>query len=62
MAHIHRPGFRHTNVDALSRYPIGSAADDDDFGAKIQDIAGIPADEPKEDGELFCVKVKEETD
>jgi hypothetical protein len=59
---VHRPGLRHTNVDALSRYPVGSATDDDDFGAEIQDIAGIPADEPKEDGELLCVKVGEETD
>ncbi len=25
-------------------------------------IAGIPADEPKEDGELLCVKAGEETD
>jgi len=59
---IHRPGLRHTNVDALSRNPVGSATNDDDFGAEIQDIAGIPADEPKEYGELFCVKVGEETD
>jgi len=59
---VHRPGLRHTNVDALSRYPVGSAADDDDFGAEIQDIAGIPTDEPKEDGKLLCVKVREETD
>jgi len=59
---VHRPGLRHTNVDALSRYPVESTADDDDFGAEIQDIAGIPADEPKEDGELLCVKVGEESD
>jgi hypothetical protein len=58
---VHRPGLRHTNVDALSRNPVGSTADDDDFGAEIQDIAGIPADEPKEDGELLCVKAGEET-
>jgi len=48
-------------VDALSRNLVGSAADDDDFGAEIQDIAGIPTDEPKEDGELLCVKAGEET-
>jgi len=59
---VHRPGLRHTNVDALSRNPIGSTADDDDFGAEIQDIAGTPADEPREDGELLCVKEGEETD
>jgi len=59
---VHRPRLRHTNVDALSRNPVGSAANDDDFGAEIQDIAGNPADEPKEDGELLCVKAGEETD
>ncbi len=58
---VHRPGLRHTNVDALSKNPVGSATDDDDFGAEIQDIAGIPADEPKENGELLCVKAREET-
>jgi hypothetical protein len=30
----HRPGVKHTNVDALSRNPVG-AADDDDFGCEI---------------------------
>jgi len=59
---VHRPRLRHTNVDALSRNPVGLVADDDDFGAEIQDIAGTPADEPKEDGELLCVKAGEETD
>ncbi len=59
---VHRPGFRHTNVDALSRNPVGSAVDDDDFGAEIQDITDILADEPKEDGELLYVKAGEETD
>jgi len=32
---VHRPGLRHTNVDALSRNPVGSAIDDDDFGEEI---------------------------
>ncbi len=49
-------------MDALSRNPVGSAADDDDFGAEIQDIASNPVDEPKEDGELLYVKAWEETD
>ncbi len=35
---IHRPGLRHTNVDALSRNPVGLATDDDDFRGEIQDI------------------------
>ncbi len=54
---VHRPGLRHTNVDALSKNPIGSVVDDDDFGAEIQDIAGNPAD-----GELLYTKAREETD
>jgi hypothetical protein len=43
-------------VDALSRNPVGSAADDDDFGAEIQDITDTQADVPREEGELLCVK------
>jgi hypothetical protein len=35
---LHRPGMKHTNVDALSRNPVGEAADDDDFSEEIQDI------------------------
>jgi hypothetical protein len=58
---IHRPGLRHTNVDALSRNPVGSAANDDDFGEEIQDIAGTQADVPGEEGELLCVQTGEET-
>ncbi len=36
---LHRPGMKHTNVDALSRNPVGAAVDDDDFGQEIQDLA-----------------------
>jgi hypothetical protein len=53
---VHRSGLRHTNVDALSRNPLGSVADDDDFGDEIQDIAGIQVDVPGEGGELLCVQ------
>ncbi len=59
---VHRPGLRHTNVDALSRNPVGSAADDDDFGEEIQDITIIQADVPGEEGELLCVQTGEETE
>ncbi len=58
---IHRPGLRHTNVDALSRNPVGLAADDDDFGEEIQDIASTPTDVPGEEGELLHIKTGEET-
>jgi hypothetical protein len=34
---MHRSGLKHANVDALSRNPVGSADDDDDFGEGIQD-------------------------
>jgi hypothetical protein len=43
-------------VDALSRNPVGSAVDDDDFGEEIQDIAGTQTDVLGEEGELLCVK------
>jgi len=39
---IHRPRLRHTNVDALSRNPVGLVADDDDFSEEIQDIVSQP--------------------
>jgi hypothetical protein len=36
---LHRPGMKHTNVDALSRNPVGEAKDDDDFCDEIRDIS-----------------------
>jgi len=59
---IHRPGLRHTNVDALSRNSVGSVADDDDFGEEIQDIAGTQADVPRKERELLYVQTGEETE
>ncbi len=53
---IHRPGLGHTNVDALSRNPVGSATDDDDFGEEVQDVAGTQVDVPGEEKELLCVQ------
>jgi hypothetical protein len=58
---VHRLGLMHTNVDALSRNLVGSAADDNDFGEEIQDIADTQADVPREERELLCVKTREET-
>ncbi|CAM6079654.1 unnamed protein product [Sphagnum tenellum] len=52
---IYRLGLRHINVDALSRNPIGLAADDDDFGEEIQDIASTRTDASKGDEEFLCV-------
>jgi len=32
---LHRPRLKHTNVDALSRNPMGLTTDDNDFNEKI---------------------------
>ncbi len=53
---IHRPGFRHTNVDALSRNPVRPATDDDDFSEEIQDIGNSLTDTPKGEGEALFVQ------
>ncbi len=59
---VHRPGLMHMNVDALSRNPVGSAADDEDFGEEIQDITGAQADVPEEGAELLYSLTGEETE
>ncbi len=59
---VHRLGLRNTNVDALSRNPVGSAADDDDFGEEIHDIVDTQIDIPRKEGGLLCVKIEEETE
>jgi len=58
---VHRPGLRHTNVNALSRNPIGPAMDDDDFCEEIQDIGNAQTDTPMEGGELLFVQIGRET-
>jgi hypothetical protein len=58
---VHRPGMRHTNVDALSRNPVGKAADDDNFSEEVQDI-GTKQDESVEMiGGVFFVRHGEES-
>jgi hypothetical protein len=57
---IHRPGLRHTNVDALSRNPVGPVADDDDFSEEIQDIASTQTDASRGDEEFLCVRTGKE--
>jgi len=59
---IHRPGLRHTNVDALSRNPVGPAVDDDDFNEEIQDIASAQADASRGDEEFLCIRTGKETE
>ncbi len=56
---MHRPGLKHANVDALSRNPVRSAADDDDFGEGIQDTT---ADVSGKERELLYIRKGEETE
>jgi hypothetical protein len=54
--------MKHTNVDALSRNPVGRAADDDDFSEEIQDI-GTKQDESVEmTSGVFSVRHGEESE
>jgi hypothetical protein len=53
---LHRPGMKHTNVDALSRNPVGAAADDDDFNREIQDLATKPGDSNEATRGIFSVQ------
>jgi hypothetical protein len=56
---MHRPGLKHANADALSRNPVGSADDDDDFGEGIQDTT---VDASGEVRELLYVRKGEKTE
>ncbi len=56
---VHRPRLKHANVDALSRNPVGSAADDDNFGEGIQDTT---ADVSGKERELLYIRRGEETE
>ncbi len=42
-------------MDALSRNPVGSATDDDDFGEEVQDVVDAQVDVPGEEKEVLCV-------
>jgi len=56
---MHRPGLKHANMDALSRNPVGSATDDDDFGEGIQDVmTGVSGGEK----ELLYIRKGKETE
>jgi hypothetical protein len=56
---MHRPGLKHANADALSRNPVGSATDDDDFDQGIQDVT---TNVPGEDEELLYIRRGERTE
>jgi hypothetical protein len=53
---VHRPGLRHTNVDALSRNPTGPAKEDNDFCDEIQDIGDTQAGTHTEEGRLLVIQ------
>jgi hypothetical protein len=58
---LHRPGMKHTNVDALSRNPVGAATDDDDFGREIQDLTTKPGDSIEATRGIFSVQCGRES-
>jgi len=53
---VHRPGLRHTNVDALSRNPVGLAVEDDDFCEEVQDVGSAQTDTQLEEERLLFVR------
>jgi hypothetical protein len=59
---LHRPGLKHTNVDALSRNLVGQATDDDDFSEEIQDIGTMQDDSIETTGRTFSVQYGKESD
>jgi len=48
--------MKHTNVDALSRNPVGEAQDDDDFCEEIRDVSTEGGDSVAMAGGMFVVQ------
>ncbi|CAK9225921.1 unnamed protein product [Sphagnum troendelagicum] len=59
---VHRPGLKHANADALSRNPVGQAADDDDFSGEIQDDSNIRNDPTEATERMFSVRYGQDSD
>ncbi len=59
---VHRPGVRHTNVDALSRNPVGMAVEDDDFCEVVQDSGGAQTDARLEEERALFIRTGTETE
>ncbi len=59
---LHRPGMKHTNVDALSQNPVGEATNDDGFSEEIQDIGTKLGDSIETTGGIFYVRHGEESE
>jgi hypothetical protein len=49
--------LKHTNVDDLSKNPMGQAIDDDDFNEEIQDFKIVQANTPKIEKAYFLFKL-----
>jgi hypothetical protein len=58
---VHRPGLKHTNVNAFNRNPMGLATNDDDFNEEIQDIASIQINTLEAEGEILSIQISKET-
>ncbi len=59
---LHRPRLKHTNVDALSRNPMGQATDDDDFSEEIQDTGTMQTDSTETTEKIFSVQYGKDLD
>ncbi len=59
---MHRPGLKHTNVDALSINLVGQATNDDDFSEEIQDIGTMQDDSMDTTGRILSVQYGKESD
>ncbi len=59
---LHRPGLKHTNVDALSKNPMGQATNDDDFSEEIQDVGTIQNDPTQAIERIFSVQYGQDSE
>jgi hypothetical protein len=59
---LHRPRLKHGNVDALSRNPMGQAANDDDFSEEVQDDSNIRNDPVEAIEKMFSVRYGQDSD
>jgi hypothetical protein len=59
---VHRLSMRHANADALSRNPVGQAADDDVFHQEIQDDPNIQNGPAKATERVFTIQYGQDSD
>ncbi len=53
---LHQLKLKHTNVDTLSKNPVGAAIDDDNFNEEIQDIGSVQANTHGVDDQIFFIQ------